>query len=196
MSSRTTGGAAGTEVGQAPREAALPGGILGDEREESGCKAAVEATATSAAASSASGKDKWAEGSADVAGKARETAADTLEEISGWVGGCSSRSELLIRLSECEGEPEVPSIQRKEAKSRRSSSSLDNYLQRQLINVVFVGGCRKDLLGSAFIRAFYAREARHSRAFAYLRARPRERHNPRDGECLEMVGPKFHPKSR
>ena len=89
-----------------------------------------------------------------MAGKARETAADKFEEISGWVGGCCSRSELLIRLSECEGEPEVPSIQRKEAKSRRSSSSLDNYLQRQLINVVFVGGCRKDLLGSAFLRAF------------------------------------------
>jgi hypothetical protein len=125
-----------------------------------------------------------------------ETATDAFDDVSGLGRGCPSRSEALIRRSVSEEEPEVPSIQRKEAKSRRSSSSLDNYLRRQLINVVFVGGCRKNLLSVAFKRAFYACGARRSRACAYLRARPRERHDPRVGECLEMVGPKFHLKSR
>ena len=101
-----------------------------------------------------------------------ETATDEFDDVSGLGRGCPSRSEALIRRSGSEEEPEVPSIQRKEAKSRRSSSSLDNYLQRQLINVVFTGGLSlKILLSKARSAHFYAAKMRRRRVRLPARAR-------------------------
>jgi hypothetical protein len=95
-------------------------------------------------------------------GKAEEEA---MEEFSRVEGGRVVGSSALIRRLGAEEAPEVPSIQRKEReKDNRSSSSLDNYLQRQLINVIFAGYLSYEFTqsarGRALLRELQQRAAR------------------------------------